>query len=120
MVRARILLPLAVAPLVGSCFVFQCGPDNCREAVEGRTLYAPVLAAIEEYREQNAAYPEELADLTPLFIGEIPLSPNEDGPKLPEYERVGDTFRFSFRYFGPGLNRCTYSPEKHWRCDGHY
>jgi hypothetical protein len=119
-IPARILLPLAAAPLAASCFVFHCGPDNCREAVEGRTLYAPVLTAIEDYHREKAVYPEDLADLVPVFIEKIPISANEDGPKFPEYERTGDTFQFSFQYFGPGINVCRYSPGTEWSCDGHY
>jgi hypothetical protein len=90
-IPARILLPLAAAPLAASCFVFQCGPYKCREAVEGRALYAPVLAAIENYHRDKAVYPEVLADLVPVYIENIPISANEDGPKFPEYERAGDT-----------------------------
>jgi len=88
--------------------------------VEGRTLYAPVLTAIEDYHREKAVYPEDLADLVPVFIEKIPISANEDGPKFPEYERTGDTFQFSFQYFGPGINVCRYSPGTEWSCDGHY
>ena len=65
-IHARILLPLAAAPLAASCVVFHCGPNNCREAVEGRALYATVLTAIEDYHRDKAVYPEDLEDLVPV------------------------------------------------------
>ena len=120
MIRAQILSVLAVTPLAASCFVFHCAPYKCREAVEGRTLYAPVLAAIATYHRERDRYPADLADLVPVFIEAIPESGYEAGPMFPEYERTDDSFQFSFQYFGPGINMCRYSPELDWNCDGHY
>ena len=122
MIHTRALALLAIIPLVASCFFFHCAPYSCREAVEGRDLFAPVIAAIEAYRQHNAVYPETLADLAPDYLEEIPVSENDDGPVRPEYARTNDSddFRFSFQYFGPGTNMCTYTPNESWRCDGHY
>ena len=119
-IRLRVWMILAALPLLASCFVFHCGPYACPQAVEGRELYAPLLAAIERYRKQHSVYPESLVDLSPEFIESIPALTNEAGPTLPEYRRVDDRFELMFQYFGPGMNWCTYSPDIAWRCDGHY
>jgi hypothetical protein len=120
MTRILVLSLLTTLPFVASCFVFQCGPYNCPQAKEGRGLYAPLLASIEQYRDRNTVYPETLADLIPEFIDDIPASTTDTGPKFPEYRRVDDHFEFAFQYFGPGINRCVYSPEHDWSCDGHF
>jgi hypothetical protein len=120
MTRIRILALLVALPLVASCFVFQCAPYNCRQAVEGRALYEPLLASIEQYHEQYAVYPEALADLTPEYIDGIPALADDAGPKFPEYRRVNGHFEFMFQYFGPGMNWCVYSPQEEWTCDGHF
>ena len=120
--RLRLLALLAVMPLLASCFFFHCAPFTCREAVEGREMFAPVIAAIEDYRRQNISYPETLADLMPDFIEAIPVSDVEDGPVRPEYRRTDDpdSYAFSFYYYGPGINFCEYTPQDEWRCDGAY
>ena len=120
MTRIFAVALLATSPLVASCFVFQCAPYSCRAAEEGRAIYAPLLASLEQYRERYAVYPETLADLTPEFIDGIPVSANDAGPKFPEYRRVDDHFEFMFQYFGPGMNWCVYSPGNDWSCDGHF
>ena len=120
MTRIHVLLALTVLPLTASCFVFQCAPYKCPQAVEGRALYAPTLASIEVYRDENGVYPETLADLSPEFIDEVPAPTSDAGPKFPEYRRVDDHYEFTFQYFGPGANWCVYSPRTEWTCDGHF
>ena len=83
-------------------------------------LYAPLLASIGQYREKYAVYPETLGDLMPEFIDGVPTATDAAGPKFAGYRRVNDRFEFAFEYFGPGINRCVYSPETQWSCDGHF
>lgn len=119
-IRILALALFTMLPFLVSCFVFQCAPYTCRQAEEGRALYAPLLASIEQYRDQNAVYPETLTDLVPDFVDGIPASASDAGPKFPEYRRVDDHFEFMFQYFGPGMNWCVYTPQDDWRCDGHF
>lgn len=119
--RSRLFLILACLPLVSSCgLFFSCAPYKCREAQEGRLLYAPVVAALENFREQNGTYPGSLSDLVPAFIDAIPVSHSEDGPTQLEYSLSPTAYVLSFSYSGPGINYCTYTPADNWSCDGHY
>jgi hypothetical protein len=107
-------------PLASSCGFVECDPNECREAEEGRTAYEPVIVAIEAYRTEHGSYPEGLGDLLPRYVESIPISLRKDGPGEPEYIRLDEGYEFSFRYFGPGINVCTYSPGKKWSCYGNY
>ncbi len=115
-IRIRTFLHFASTLLVSSCGFFECDPYECQKAQEGRDLYEPTIAAIEEYLAQQGSYPDGLGNLHPTFIESITISAGIDGPKQPEYVRRNGSYEFSFRYFGPGTNVCTYSPGKSWIC----
>ena len=100
---------------LGGC----CSPYECSAAVEGRSNYAPVIDALASYRNDHGNYPETLEELIPAYASEIPTTSSVDSTGL-EYFRMKDSYLFSFRYYGPGTNRCEYSPESEWVCDGAY
>ena len=37
-----------------------------------------------------------------------------------EYSADGMSYKLRFRYVGPGMNVCVYTPEEKWRCSGYY
>jgi hypothetical protein len=78
----------------------------------------PIIHALERYHAQTGAYPEELKDLVPSFLAEIPPTPE----RLSEisYRLTDTSYQLEFKYAGPGLNSCIYTPENEWDCSGYY
>ena len=35
-------------------------------------------------------------------------------------ENFKTSYSLRFTYTGPGVNNCTYTPEKKWNCNGHF
>lgn len=92
-------------------------PGVGEKAEKGYAACAPVIAALENYKESNGAYPNSLAELVPDYISAVPTEVND----IPiTYEKVDESYTLSFGYTGPGMNRCTYSPEENWHCSGAY
>lgn len=84
---------------------------------------APVVAALEAYRQHTTEYPEDLSVLVPQFLdaAALRLPPDEQESYPLEYARTKASYELSFRYVGPGMNRCTYTPDAaSWRCDGYF
>jgi hypothetical protein len=85
---------------------------------------APVLAALERFKQERSLYPDTLAELPPEWLP----APAADEPATPnrgfQYARHGDRFELSFAYAGPGMNHCTFdsasTASKRWRCGGYY
>jgi hypothetical protein len=104
---------LLAALALGGC----CGPSECRPAKEGFARYAPVIQALERYRQEHGAYPPALADLVPAYL------PRIDEPESADlrYDRRDAGFDLGFTYYGPGVNNCWYeSTRKSWSCSGYY
>jgi len=119
-IRVYLFLVLVCVALTSSCSLFACGPYKCREAREGRALYAPLVTALEDFRARTGSYPATLPELVPAFIDAIPVSTVADGPTELEYAQSDNGYVLSFRYYGPGANRSAYSPGSRWSCDGYY
>jgi hypothetical protein len=92
-------------------------PGVGEKAERGYQACAPIIEALDRYREANNAYPDSLADLVPDYLPAIPAEVNDE-PIL--YERTDESYTLSFSYTGPGLNYCIYTPEVGWRCSGLY
>jgi hypothetical protein len=65
-------------PLLLSYYYSQSGEHWEEVAVKNGTV--EIAIALVAYRMKNSAYPEELEQLTPAFLGKIPNDPFSDGP----------------------------------------
>jgi hypothetical protein len=92
-------------------------PGEGAKASLGYQTCEPVIQALEKYRAQRAAYPEKLESLAPDFLAAVPATVNNYPV---EYSASGTSYKLSFRYTGPGMNTCVYTPENKWRCTGYY
>ena len=93
-------------------------PGVGEKAEQGYALSAPVIAALELYRANHGSYPEKLAELVPDYLSEVPTRTTA---LEFSYSSDGAGYRLSFHYIGPGMNTCTYTPEKKsWDCSGAY
>lgn len=87
------------------------------KAEEGYQACAPIIDALARYQAQHAAYPETLDALVPAFLAAVPAA---DGRVEFAYRLAGTSYELEFRYVGPGMNICTYTPETGWDCEGFY
>ena len=87
------------------------------KAEQGYQACAPIIEALARYHEQHGAYPESLAALAPAFQTDV--SP-ADGPIEIAYRVTDTSYQLEFRYTGPGMNICTYTPEIGWHCTGYF
>lgn len=109
---------LAITLLLGGCTPPGKGPA----AERGYRRSAPVIAALERYRAQHGAYPDSLAALVPGFLADSALRvPDRERERYPlGYRRTVDGYELTFRYAGPGMNTCTYTPAARWKCGGYF
>ena len=124
-----------------SCFCFGPAPGKGRKARSGFRAAAPVIQALEEFREDHKQYPADLGELVPKYLpdhkallvrGKVePLHSPRAAESAPQqvdslldsfwYRQDGDTYDLSFRYAGPGMNHCSYDPKtKTWHSVGYY
>jgi len=96
------------------------GPGAGPKAERGYTAATPVIAALERHSELHGAYPDSLPQLVPALLSAAALEPpNEGYPLL--YRRTETGYELRFRYSGPGMNHCTWTPESRaWKCSGYY
>jgi hypothetical protein len=111
---AVLLIPL----LLGACTPPGKGPAARR----GYERSAPVIAALEQYRARRGVYPDSLSALVPGFLPDSALRvPDGDRERYPlRYRRTADGYELAFRYTGPGMNTCTYTPAARWKCSGYF
>jgi hypothetical protein len=102
-----------------------CGdpPGKGPKAERGYQRSAPIIAALERYRAERGQYPDSLRMLVPRYLPEralrVPDHPQEHYPL--QYQRTATGFELTFRYVGPGMNECTYTPvAKKWDCGGYF
>jgi hypothetical protein len=109
--RFRVLGLLLCLPLLG------CPrPGQGRKAEKGYATCEPVIAALERYHQEKGAWPDSLEALVPDYLAGVPAL----GGYPLKYQRAGEGYELQFSYTGPGVNRCTYTPESKWRCSGYF
>ena len=106
-------LLLSTALLASAC----PAPGEGEKAEAGYATCAPVLEALENFHADAGSYPAALEELVPRYLTELPGEVN--GYPL-EYRRAQESFSLEFRYEGPGMNVCAFTPEAQWRCHGYY
>jgi hypothetical protein len=87
------------------------------KAEQGYQACAPFIDGLARYHEQHGAYPESLAALAPA--SQTDVSP-VDGPIEIAYRVTDTSYQLEFRYTGPGMNICTFTPEIGWHCTGYF
>jgi len=117
--RGKMNLHLALYALFGiSLACAACAkPGEGPKAELGYKRSVPVIAALEKYRQDHGDYPHYLRDLVPKYIESV--SENVDKHPL-DYRKGPQTYQLIFRYEGPGMNECFYSPNIAWKCRGYY
>ena len=123
MVNRRLLLIIGFIPLclcllaAGAVVVlYQFSSEPPGEGLQAQRGYdacEPVIAALEQYYADHEDYRAALDELSPAYLEEIPQEAN--GFPI-EYERTAESYTLEFSYLGPGMNRCTYTPEAGWDC----
>lgn len=111
------LLVCALAGWFTWSFLHVDPPGKGAKAELGYQTCAPIIAALARYREQNGAYPGQLAQLVPDFL---PAAPGPFDHQELGYRLDGSSYRLEFHYTGPGMNTCAYTPETGWTCSGYY
>lgn len=92
-------------------------PGEGAKAENGYQVCAPIIKALGEYYMAEGKYPQLLASLNPDYMIDVPGEVN-GFPIL--YQRQQESYSLEFRYAGPGMNICTYTPENDWHCYGYY
>ena len=116
MKRTTVLSGIMLATCIGCT-----APGKGAKAERGYQRAHLVVAALASYRARYQAYPDSLSQLVPTFLSAsalaLPEAAQEHYPL--QYARVLDGFTLSFRYTGPGSNRCTWtSATQAWTCSG--
>jgi hypothetical protein len=102
-------------------FMHGCSsPGKGRQAERGYRLATPVIDALERYMNDHAAYPDSLPQLVPAYLPASALHGPQLGQPL-EYRRTEGGYEFTFRYGGPGIKECTWTPmRRSWDCSRHF
>lgn len=111
------LLSLLVWGAAGACVNFFEKPGEGEKAQQGYQACAPLIAALEQYRQQKNEYPNTLTQLVPAWLPALDPAVDTLGIR---YARAGASYSLQFSYTGPGMNRCSYTPETNWSCQGYY
>jgi hypothetical protein len=116
----RIILLLAIVILILACNTIlptDEPPGVGDKAEHGYSVSNQIINALEQFRIETGEYPESLEELVPNYLSAIPTEVN-DQPIT--YQKTEESFSLIFRYIGPGMNTCTYTPEEKWQCSGAY
>lgn len=92
-------------------------PGEGQKAEAGYKACAPIIEALESYEAEHNAYPEKLDALVPGYLPEDSIKPEDF---LFDYQITDTSYKLVFRYTGPGMNICTYTPETGWDCFGYW
>ena len=92
-------------------------PGQGAKAEAGYQASQPIIAALEQYGREKGEYPDSLEALVPTYLPALPGPVN--GYPI-DYAKKDSGYELMFSYEGPGMNRCTYTPEAEWNCYGYY
>jgi hypothetical protein len=92
-------------------------PGKGAKAENGYQVCGPTIKALSEYHMAEGEYPQTLKSLSPAYLADVPSEVN-GFPIL--YQTTLESYSLEFRYTGPGMNVCTYTPESNWHCYGYY
>jgi len=96
-------------------------PGDSDEARQFKSDLSHAVTALEQYRNVTGSYPATLEMLVPRYAAPSDLHREGMRPEYPlTYERTKSGYTLEFRYTGPGMNECTYTPQTEWRCGGRF
>ena len=97
-------------------------PGKGPKAARGYASAPAMISAIERFRVTRGGYPATLDALVPDFLSREALLQGPAQREYPwEYQRDSVGYTLTFRYTGPGMNYCHYSPAKpRWKCGGYF
>ena len=101
---------------VWAAFVGQ-PPGVGPKAEQGYRACGPIIDALAKYKAQHGSYPETLSVLVPTFGADVSHATQDIGV---DYRLTASSYQLEFRYTGPGMNICVYTPEAGWKCSGYY
>lgn len=110
----KILLVLVILGAVGWYYLKPLPPGKGPEAAKGMRATSAVQSAIEAYHSARGVYPLALDDVTPEFLAGVPHLSNGS---VPEYQRLGASYKLTFNYANPFPVHCTISPGTKWECE---
>ena len=96
---------------------FLIPPGKGPKAEAGYQACQPLIEALEKFHAQEGRYPEMLEELVPAYLTSLPTEVND---MEIIYRLDGESYSLEFSYAGPGMNHCSYTPEKGWKCYGFY
>ncbi len=111
MLSRQLLSILSICLIFLGCHLYGPPPGKGPKAEKFFEEAAPIISALELYKIERGSYPESIDDLIPNYI---PVKPSRKF----YYVTENDTYILAFRYEGPGINSCTFSPGKEWDCTG--
>jgi hypothetical protein len=117
------ITPFAIVLALTSCCSpftqsFCCAPAECAAAKEGFARYEPILKALESYKLANGEYPAKLEDLN---SGKPSVTAKVVQDNLTYVKAENGLYKLEFTYYGPGVNRCSRTPESiEWKCTGYF
>ena len=91
-------------------------PGKGEKAEQGYNEAKPIIAALEKWRSHHGSYPNSIDELLPTYLEILP-TPNETYSYT--YHITKESYELWFKYTGPGMNVCAYSPEDSWNCSGY-
>jgi hypothetical protein len=98
-------------------------PGKGPVARRGYNICAPAINALDAYHSDHGLYPEKLDELVPQYLPRVPSPMADRRLESVTYKlRPADSYQLEFRYVGPGMNYCDYSPkpQARWKCSGYY
>jgi type II secretory pathway pseudopilin PulG len=112
--KVKVLAAFVLTLFISGCATWPAGEDP--KGKQLKEAAAPVIRALQQYRQQNGHYPEKLEDLVPIFLSQLP-----DKPGLwynPKDKRV--LFNYSPTWPEPGEVTCSTALENpSWACGGY-
>jgi hypothetical protein len=111
MSKRQLLSILIIGLICFGCHLYGPPPGEGPKAERLFKEAAPIIDALEQYRSERGSYPKMIGELIPRYLHEMP---SETFSYAPENE----SYILAFRYEGPGINSCVFSPGKGWHCTG--
>ena len=113
------LVVMACVAASSACYAPGQGPV----ARSGYKICTPAIEALAAYHAEHSRYPVGLEELVPRYLSRVPSQKADSRLMSIGYKlHPADSYELEFRYVGPGMNYCRYSPTfaAQWKCGGYY
>ncbi len=125
----RVIPISAILSLLCLTSCFGPPPGKGPRAAAGFHAAAPIIGALERFRQDRGRYPKALEELVPRYVHDSAAFDLRRGREHPypdlvrgfDYRREAGAYTLMFAYSGPGMNRCWYdSRSGKWESTGYY